>query len=222
MQPVNLSLISLITQATGVVQAVLALLVLCSIVCWAVIMEKSVLLSRYKRQAAGFEAWVRGGAARLTDSPARGLPAAVLAEGREESSAHKARESGAERRERIEQAMHDAMAGELHRAEVRLPYLAIIGSAAPFIGLFGTIWGIMHAFVSIAQTSQTSLAVVAPGIAESLFTTAAGLAAAIPASIAYNKLASDFAGVTHRLSLAIAMLARKFPDSPQGTADDPA
>jgi biopolymer transport protein ExbB/TolQ len=106
-------------------------------------------------------------------------------------------ETPVERRDRIERAMRLALNAELRRLEVRLPFLATLGSAAPFIGLFGTVWGIMRSFEGIAAANNTSLAVVAPGIAEALFATAMGLAAAIPAVVAYNKITVDlgrFAG----------------------------
>ena len=106
-------------------------------------------------------------------------------------------ETPGERRDRIERAMRLALNAELRRLEFRLPFLATLGSAAPFIGLFGTVWGIMRSFEGIAAANNTSLAVVAPGIAEALFATAMGLAAAIPAVVAYNKITVDlgrFAG----------------------------
>lgn len=105
--------------------------------------------------------------------------------------------------------MRDSLVEQLGQAERRLSYLATIGSTAPFIGLFGTVWGIMHSFAGIAQANETSMAVVAPGIAEALSTTAIGLAAAIPASIAYNKFSADFAGLFRRFSLSIGRLARR-------------
>ncbi len=137
------------------------------------------------------------------------LAVTLLAEGREQWLDHKAGESHADRRDRIERAMRDAMISHLSLVERRLPYLATIGSAAPFIGLFGTVWGIMHAFTGIAQSNDTSLAVVAPGIAEALLATAIGLVAAIPASIAYNKLVSDFSSAARRLGLAISAMVRR-------------
>ena len=123
----------------------------------------------------------------------------MLSAGWAESSAVSgaAPESLGERRERIERAMRLALNAELRQLEARLPFLATLGSAAPFIGLFGTVWGIMRSFAGIAAANNTSLAVVAPGIAEALFATAMGLAAAIPAVVAYNKIAVDlgrFAG----------------------------
>src|SRR5207248_5723999 len=96
-------------------------------------------------------------------------------------------ETAGERRERVERAMRLALNGEMRHLEARLPFLATLGSAAPFIGLFGTVWGIMRSFAGIAAANNTSLAVVAPGIAEALFATAMGLAAALPAVVAYNK-----------------------------------
>src|SRR5207248_1686186 len=92
-------------------------------------------------------------------------------------------ETAGERRERVERAMRLALNGEMRRLETNLPFLATLGSAAPFIGLFGTVWGIMRSFAGIAAANNTSLAVVAPGIAEALFATAMGLAAAIPAVV---------------------------------------
>src|ERR1700751_119441 len=106
----------------------------------------------------------------------------------------------AERRERIDRAMRLALSAQLRQLEHRLPFLASLGSAAPLIGLFGTVWGIMRSFNAIAAANNTSLAVVAPGIADTLFATAMGLAAAIPAVIAYNKFTVEigrWAGTMH-------------------------
>jgi biopolymer transport protein TolQ len=207
MPGLDLSLTALFQQATGVVQAVLIALLLCSVACWAIIVEKAVLLIGLSRQTKAVEAG-------LTALPEPGLARSIAIAGRDEVADLKPGESVAERRDRIERAMRDAMLGEMVTAEARLPYLATIGSSAPFIGLFGTVWGIMHSFAAIATANDTSLAVVAPGIAEALSTTAVGLAAAIPASIAYNKLASDFGGLARRLSLAIARSARRMDGAP--------
>jgi biopolymer transport protein TolQ len=129
------------------------------------------------------------------ESPAGLVIAAGVAEGT--ATASQIPETVGERRERIERAMRLALSAELRRLELRLPFLATLGSAAPFIGLFGTVWGIMRSFGAIAAANNTSLSVVAPGIAEALFATAMGLAAAIPAVVAYNKITVDlgrFAG----------------------------
>src|SRR5256714_11501060 len=101
--------------------------------------------------------------------------------------------------ERIERVMQVTVGREMERLERFMPFLATVGSTAPFVGLFGTVWGIMDSFQSIAASKNTSLAVVAPGIAESLFATALGLVAAIPAVIAFNQLVTDFGRLPCRL-----------------------
>jgi biopolymer transport protein TolQ len=95
--------------------------------------------------------------------------------------------------------MNVTVGREMERLEKYLPFLASVGSTAPFVGLFGTVWGIMNSFTSIAAQKNTSLAVVAPGIAEALFATALGLVAAIPAVLAYNKISNDLGRYSHRL-----------------------
>jgi biopolymer transport protein ExbB/TolQ len=110
------------------------------------------------------------------------------------------------------------MAAELRRVEPGLPFLATVGSAAPFVGLFGTVWGIMNSFSSIAARNDTSLAVVAPGIAEALFATALGLVAAIPAVVAYNKLATRITRLAQRLNAAIAELGNQMSKTPARVA----
>ena len=117
---------------------------------------------------------------------------------------------------RIERVMEIAMGREMERLERHMTFLASVGSAAPFIGLFGTVWGIMNAFTSIAAAKNTSLAVVAPGIAEALFATALGLVAAIPAVIGYNKLSNDLGRYAGRLEAFAgefgAILSRKLDE----------
>ncbi|HMA15931.1 MAG TPA: MotA/TolQ/ExbB proton channel family protein, partial [Kiloniellaceae bacterium] len=118
--------------------------------------------------------------------------------------------------ENIERALHRAATSESTPLESMVPFLATTGSAAPFIGLFGTVWGIMNAFTSIAAAKNTSLAVVAPGIAEALFATALGLVAAIPAVIGYNKLSNDLGRYAGRLEAFAgefgAILSRKLDE----------
>jgi biopolymer transport protein ExbB/TolQ len=114
-----------------------------------------------------------------------------------------------ERRARIERAMRSALKTELQHLEVGLPFLATVGSASPFIGLFGTVWGIVNSFTSIAQQKDTSLAVVAPGIAEALIATALGLAAAIPAVIAYNQIAVSLGRASARANASITEIAKR-------------
>ena len=102
-------------------------------------------------------------------------------------------------RERVDRVMHVTLGREMGALEKYMPFLATVGSTAPFVGLFGTVWGIMNSFTSIAISKSTNLAVVAPGIAEALFATALGLVAAIPAVIAYNKLSNDLGRYAVRL-----------------------
>jgi len=198
----SLSIVTLFMNADPVVKGVMILLLAASIWSWGVIVDKLFNLGAASRIARGYEQ--RAAAARnagdLYDEAGAAHPVkAVLAAGFDECAqgAADAAETAAERRDRIERAMRLALNGELRRLELRLPFLATLGSAAPFIGLFGTVWGIMHSFASIASANNTSLAVVAPGIAEALFATAMGLAAAIPAVVAYNKFTVEigrFAG----------------------------
>jgi len=166
-----------------------------------VIIDKLWRLGAASRSALSHEA--RAAAARSPQellATEAGDPAGlVLSAGLAESTAEPRPqpETPGERRERIERAMRLTLNAEMRRLEARLPFLATLGSAAPFIGLFGTVWGIMRSFEGIAAANNTSLAVVAPGIAEALFATAMGLAAAIPAVVAYNKITVDlgrFAG----------------------------
>jgi biopolymer transport protein ExbB/TolQ len=111
-------------------------------------------------------------------------------------------------RARIERAMRGTLKSELQRQEAGLPFLATIGSAAPFIGLFGTVWGIMNSFTAIGQQQDTSLATVAPGIAEALLATALGLAAAIPAVMAYNAVSVSLGRFASRSGSSLAAIAK--------------
>jgi biopolymer transport protein TolQ len=200
----TLSIVKLFMNADPVVKGVLLLLLAASVWSWTVIIDKLWRLAAASRLARDHEA--RAATARspqelTTEGRSEfGDPAGlVLSAGLAESAAEPRPqpETSGERRERIERAMRLALNAELRRLETRLPFLATLGSAAPFIGLFGTVWGIMRSFEGIAAANNTSLAVVAPGIAEALFATAMGLAAAIPAVVAYNKITVDlgrFAG----------------------------
>jgi biopolymer transport protein TolQ len=197
----TLSIVKLFMNADPVVKGVLLLLLAASVWSWAVIIDKLWRLAAASRSAREHEA--RAAAARspqeLSATEARDPAGLVLSAGLAESTAEPRSqlETAGERRERIERAMRLALSTELRRLELRLPFLATLGSAAPFIGLFGTVWGIMRSFAGIAAANNTSIAVVAPGIAEALFATAMGLAAAIPAVVAYNKITVElgrFAG----------------------------
>ena len=198
----GLSLWHMIVNADIVVQAVMLLLALASFWTWAIIFDKVVRLRRLKTKGEQFEeAFWSGGSLddlydRLDGRPKDPLSAVFVAAMREwRRSGPRSLQGGetlrARVQQRIERVMDIAISREMARLERYMVFLASVGSAAPFIGLFGTVWGIMNAFTSIAAAKNTSLAVVAPGIAEALFATALGLVAAIPASVGYNKIASD-------------------------------
>jgi biopolymer transport protein TolQ len=202
------SLWSLFLQAGLVVKVVMAILIIASIWSWGVIFEKSLLFSRLKSKAVRFEDAFWSG--RPLDELHRKLGdkgdhpmARVFSAGMNEWTRAKdiARAEGlvAGARDRIEKVMNVVVARELENAERNLGVLATIGSAAPFVGLFGTVWGIMTAFQAIAATKDTNLAVVAPGIAEALFATALGLLAAIPAVVGYNRYAAALNSYSVRL-----------------------
>jgi biopolymer transport protein ExbB/TolQ len=202
----DFTLQSLFLHADPVVKGVMLLLLLASVAVWAVLIDKTIRLRRLRAEVRQLDAGVRGWSldSRL---PGRGLCGAILAAGLEAADADGTRESRADRRERLRDAMRLALADELRPMEPGLPFLATVGSTAPFVGLFGTVWGIMQSFAGIAAANDTSLAVVAPGIAEALFSTAIGLAAAIPAVIAYNKLLTSLARSRTVALGAIARLA---------------
>jgi len=206
----SLSVVALFENADIVIKFVLLLLLAGSVWSWAVIADKLFRLQAARRSASALTA--RAAEARSVEelvgerlSGESNQPAeAVLVAGVEEciAFADDSAESMAERRERIDRAMRLALGAQLRQLELRLPFLATLGSAAPFIGLFGTVWGIMRSFNAIAAANNTSLAVVAPGIADALFATAMGFAAAIPAVVAYNKFTVEigrFAGTMQGL-----------------------
>ena len=199
----TLSIVSLFVNADIIVKGVLLLLLAASVWSWTVIIDKLWRLGAISRSAREHEARAAAAASAeelwIARAEAQDPAAHVLMAGFQESAADipPETETTGERRERVERAMRLALNSEMRRLEARLPFLATLGSAAPFIGLFGTVWGIMRSFAGIAAAQNTSLSVVAPGIAEALFATAMGLAAAIPAVVAYNKITVElgrFAG----------------------------
>ena len=187
--PHDMSFLGLFLQADPIVKSVMILLVLASLGCWTIVFEKLMRLRSIRRQARSFEAAARSGDRLHPQMP--GVTGRIVTAGHEAWRDQDVSETRAERRERIERAMRSALSVDMRQLQVGLPFLATIGSAAPFIGLFGTVWGIMNSFSAIAASQDTSLSIVAPGIAEALFATAIGLVAAIPAVIAYNKLTTD-------------------------------
>ncbi len=198
--------VALVLRADRVVQGVAALLALTSVACWAVIFDRGLRLAAAARQSRRLRRFAMTADARWPRPLPRGLAGAIVSAGLEALRADDGDERPSERRERIERAMRAAMAEELRSLEGGLPFLATVGSTAPFVGLFGTVWGIMHSFSAIAWAEDVSLAVVAPGIAEALFATALGLAVAIPAVVAYNRLSSGLSRTARRLAGTIQRL----------------
>lgn len=200
------SLYGMIMDADPVVKAVMAGLALASVACWAIILEKIIRIASLKRGLKRLEA-IAGG-----DAPAQNDHALVrlllTSAQREAEDGGSRGEERSDVRARLERAMRGTLKSELQRQETGLPFLATIGSAAPFIGLFGTVWGIMNSFTAIGQQQDTSLATVAPGIAEALFATALGLAAAIPAVMAYNAIAVQLGRLAARAGSAIGEIAK--------------
>jgi biopolymer transport protein TolQ len=206
-QATNLSLWHLVMQASWPVFLVMIGLALASIWCWAIIFEKWFTFRRMNAANDKFEGafWsgqsledlYHGARARDPIGMASVFVSAMEEWKRSQSAAMRAGFAGVMKR--IEKVMDVQIQKEMHDIEARLLFLATIGSAAPFIGLFGTVYGIMVSFQGIATSGNTSLAVVAPGIAEALFATAIGLVAAIPATIFYNMFAADASKVATRL-----------------------
>jgi biopolymer transport protein TolQ len=207
-----MSPLALFLQADVVVKAVMIGLVLASIWTWAIIVAHVWRMRRLARENEHFEGdfWkaedvdafhkARG----RDDIPSAKVLAAGVAEWRRSTAGQRVDKEGT--RARLSIALHGAVTAEIDRLAGRLNILATVGSVAPFVGLFGTVWGIMRSFSDIAGANNTSLAVVAPGIAEALFATALGLFAAIPAVIAYNR----FSYGINRMEAALARFADRF------------
>jgi len=206
----DMSVGGLFMQADFIVKAVMIGLLLASFWCWAIIFEKIMRMRRLRRQASQFEEsfWSGGSLDDLFDrigsrpvDPMSAIFSSAMREWRR-STSRKGGDREASHQslsERIDRVMQITLNRELEQLERYMTFLASVGSTAPFVGLFGTVWGIMNSFTAIAVSKNTSLAVVAPGIAEALFATALGLVAAIPAVIAYNKLSTDINRYAGRL-----------------------
>ena len=204
----DLSIWGMFLQADWVVKLVMLALLIASVWVWAIIFEKVSSLRRVNRSADQFEDrfWSGGSLDELYEDegkkprhPIAAVFGAAMSEWHRSLRVVGADMSRSGVRDRVERAMSVTIAREMERQERWMIFLASVGSTAPFIGLFGTVWGIMHSFSAIAAMHNTSLAVVAPGIAEALFATAIGLVAAIPAVLAYNKISTDLARFAARL-----------------------
>ena len=209
---VDLSILELFRNAHIVVKLVMLGLLAASVWSWAIILEKLFLYAKTRKETDKFEQvfWSGQSLDELYQALAQrrnaGMAAIFVAAMREwkRSTEREAGERGGARplagvQLRVDKVMDVTISREVERLERRLTFLATVGSTAPFVGLFGTVWGIMTSFQAIAVSKNTSLAVVAPGIAEALFATALGLLAAIPAVIFYNKFNSEVARHAARL-----------------------
>jgi biopolymer transport protein TolQ len=204
----DLSLWGLFVQADIVVKIVMLGLLAASVWVWAVVFEKWASLRRVNRDADTFEDqfWSGGSLDELYEQqgtkpvhPMAAVFGAAMGEWRRSARAVGADIARSAVRDRVDRAISVTLQREMDRLERWMVFLASVGATAPFVGLFGTVWGIMHSFSAIAALHNTNLAVVAPGIAEALFATAIGLVAAIPAVLAYNKISTDLARFAARL-----------------------
>ena len=189
----DFSILSLFLRADFVVKSVIIILIACSVYSWAIIFDKFVMFRRINKDSEDFEErfWKSKSAETFYNSlpAASDNPMAQLF--KDSMQAVMKSRSKTNISQRLENILEVNIEKQMNIVNKKFTFLATVGSTAPFIGLFGTVWGIMNSFQSIAISRNTSLAIVAPGIAEALFATALGLLAAIPAVIAYNKFGND-------------------------------
>ncbi|WP_426958134.1 protein TolQ [Muricoccus radiodurans] len=231
----DLSLWGLFLQADWVVKAVMLGLLLASVWVWAIVFQKVAAVRRVNRAADAFEDrfWSGGNLEDLHrtegERPTHPMAAVFGAGMREWQRSADMGAAGARAltnmRERAERAMGVTATREMEGLERWMTFLASVGSVGPFVGLFGTVWGIMNSFSAIAGMQNTNLAVVAPGIAEALFATAIGLVAAIPAVLAYNKINTDLSRYAARLEAFAtefgAILSRQADEAPPAAPPAP-
>ena len=202
----QLSMKQMFLDADPVVQGVMLLLLAASVISWIIILEKAALLRLAGRTVGLFKKMVSALGEDAMPPQAAGFAGRLVDAGLKSAQDTAGGESRADYRERLERAMRLTLYGYLDRLESRAVFLATVGSTAPFLGLFGTVWGIMNSFIGIAVSGESTLAVVAPGIAEALFATAMGLGAAIPAVVAYNKIAGTLKKLGQEGLAGIALL----------------
>ena len=210
----DLSMITLISEASLVVKLVMLALLAISVCSWLLIFKKRNELIQAKQDADSFEDkfWSGNELNKLYEDISscphanRGMEGIFEVGFKEFVRLKKSGPDSAIVLEGAQRVMRISLAREVDQLEMSLPFLATAGSTSPYIGLFGTVWGIMNSFQSIAESKNTSLAVVAPGIAEALFATALGLAAAIPAVVAYNKFSADL----DKIGSALDVFAQEF------------
>jgi len=221
----DMSIISLVLQASFVVQLVMAALMIVSLASWTVIFGKFFGLKRVRQGNDDFERdfWSGRNLTELQQASA-GKPHTaplerIFASGmREFMKLRERRLDAAAQLDGARRAMRASYQRELDVVESNLSFLASVGSVSPYVGLFGTVWGIMHAFVGLSNMQQVTLATVAPGIAEALVATALGLFAAIPAVIAYNRLSRDI----DRIAIQLETFIEEFSNILQRSASQPA
>jgi biopolymer transport protein TolQ len=189
----DFSLLSLFLRADFIVKSVILMLIGCSIYSWAIIIEKFKLFKKINLEAEEFEAkfWKSKSAETFYNSLPANLDNPMASLFKDSMQTLLKSKSKSNLNERLSGMLEINIEKQMVKIDKGFTFLATVGSTAPFIGLFGTVWGIMNSFQSIAISRNTSLAIVAPGIAEALFATALGLLAAIPAVVAYNKFNSD-------------------------------
>lgn len=221
----DMSIMNLFMQASLTVKFVIVLLVACSFWSWTIIFAKISVLRKMKQKADKFENafWNSGSVDAFFDNlkdrgddPFISVFIAGMREWRRTGAKVKTSIGGISLKDRIERMMHVVVSREIEYLEQHLGFLATVGSTAPFVGLFGTVWGIINCFESIGFDQNTSLTSVAPGIAEALFATALGLIVTIPAVIAYNKISADVNRYQNRLESFVdefsAIISRQIED----------
>lgn len=204
----DFTLWGMFSQADWIVQLVMLVLLGSSLWCWAIIFDKTKRIRRVVAQADKFDSEFWSGNSledlyervkKNPDHPMAALFVAAMREWQRSVGGRGGSKLSMGLQDRIYRIMRVTVSREMERLESYLSFLATVGSTAPFVGLFGTVWGIMNAFEQIAISHNSSLAVVAPGIAEALFATAMGLVAAVPAVVAYNKISNDLGRYANRL-----------------------
>ena len=197
----DFSLLSLFLRADFIVKSVILMLIGCSIYSWAIIIEKFKLFKKINLEAEEFEAkfWKSKSAETFYNSLPANLDNPMASLFKDSMQTLLKSKSKSNLNERLSGVLEINIEKQMVKIDKGFTFLATVGSTAPFIGLFGTVWGIMNSFQSIAISRNTSLAIVAPGIAEALFATALGLLAAIPAVVAYNKFNNDSKKYTQKL-----------------------
>jgi len=203
----DLSIISLVTNASVLVQIVMALLLIVSLMSWNIIFQKRRMLAKARAHADEFEEkfWASSDLSGLYNAVTSGhhesSGMATIFEAGFKEFARLRKQSGIDPKavlEGAQRAMRVATSREIDRLELHLPFLATVGSTSPYVGLFGTVWGIMNSFRALGNVKQATIAMVAPGIAEALVATAMGLFAAIPAVIGYNRFNTELERLINR------------------------